>query len=277
VEDVVEIARGLGAEVLLLSALSNLFVAPVSEDADEARRRVHQLAGACTRKDTDEARRLLAELRGLDPVHPFADYYEGLLALEGGDAVTAATALLRALDHDRSPRRYRPSFNRVLSQLAETNAHVAFVDVLGKVRALLGDGLIDGRLVMDAMHPTLEGNRLIAQFVLEDFFAARNVRPDLFDYTMMRAKRVFDPVPEERHYVLVCERYYNLLDWDECIVRATRDYDDAVAARDVPLIRRNRRLWEYLYYYGTATGQGDAMKRSEQIYRSKTAAARPGG
>ena len=213
------------------------------------------------------------EIRGHEPDDPFASYVDGLLHLGVGDQRQAAKQLLQAMEHDFLPRRYRPSYSKLLTRVAASNKHVEFVDVLGLAQAELADELIDGRLIMDIMHPTLEGNRLIARLVLEEYFKKHRPRPDLLDYDALRPQRVYLPVEESKHYALICQRYYNLVNLEDCARKARADYLKQGGPAAISERRQNRRVWEILLFLGARNGDARLLQESRRIYPSRTLAA----
>ena len=265
--------------MLLLSQLSNFFAQPLDfavppQYGGQSSADLHQsLLAAYREYRHGDARRLIVEIRGHEPDDPFASYVDGLLHLGVGDQRQAAKQLLQAMEHDFLPRRYRPSYSKLLTRVAASNKHVEFVDVLGLAQAELADELIDGRLIMDIMHPTLEGNRLIARLVLEEYFKKHRPRPDLLDYDALRPQRVYLPVEESKHYALICQRYYNLVNLEDCARKARADYLKQGGPAAISERRQNRRVWEILLFLGARNGDARLLQESRRIYPSRTLAA----
>jgi hypothetical protein len=197
-----------------------------------------------------------------------AHFYMGLLDKMAGNFAEAREHLLMAIDCDEKPERYTRAQRSIQQSLEDRSAGVYFVDVWKAMIGYLDDGIVDGRMYMDKMHPTVEGNKIIAQTIETDFFARYHIREDLFDYSQVDLGRVWKTSLSPDFYLKICERYYNITDPERCVPGLFKQYTEMPDSSPEKGIDRN--CWEYLLYYGLLTNDPTWLERSSHIYRGKS-------
>jgi tetratricopeptide (TPR) repeat protein len=260
-------ANEVGAQVLLLSQPANYFHVPSDFQSISPNRR--QLLTELGEKYRSGSDILLAasQLLGDDPNNPLAHYYLGLTKLNKGLNKEAIEHLELAQEYDRRHLRYCPSYDGILARLSGLHSNAHFLDIRGKIRELVPDGIMDGRIVIDTMHPTIELNRFIALKIASDFFEALNIRRDLFDYSVDVESIIYGPKPELGNYGLICKRYYNIEDWGDCLNFAVAKYTASSGPERVDSRRRALRVWENLFYFGVAHQDPTSIARGIDLVR----------
>ena len=258
-QDIMDTAHGLGADVLLVSQVANHFHIP-QDFAGAPKRR----AGALTMLEQsfragEPIDVLVREVLAEDPTNPVVLYYQGLTALNEGDLEGALVFLEQASEYDRLPRRFRPSYTAVLEKLASESARTHFIDVRSRIRELVPDGLVDGRVMIDSMHPTMELNRFIARRIIEDFFLTLRPRQDLFAYDHYDLDPLLGRIAEERHYGLICERYHRISDWSDCLKGALTEYEENEGPTRIDSRHRSVRVWENMFYFGRVNNDRELL------------------
>lgn len=261
-EVVAESARDAGAEVLLLGQVPNMMTAPHVDPAwpaarQDAARALHE---ASVRGDAAAYAAARAALLAIDGDDAHVRYHDGLEALRDGRPGLARQRLEQAIEHDSLPVRFRPSYRPVLEQLAAA-PHVTYLDIGDHLGGIVDDGIADGRLIFDSMHPLLAFNRFIAETIIARHFVAGGVRPDLFDAGRFDRTTLHGPFADEAHYGLICRRYYKTSDWAACAAQGREELETARAAGDYGAFRLALRVWENLHYLGRT--EGDAALADE--------------
>ena len=139
------------------------------------------------------------------------------------------------------------------------------IDVEKEIRRTLSDGIIDGRLVMDIMHPNVTGYRLITKVLLDKFFVAERVRPDIFDYTRYVPEQAVTDDWNARGQLRACERYTGMTSWEECLRLLEQRWE---SAREIDARRREARIWEFYHSYGVVSGQAEFTRLGQSIFHS---------
>jgi lysophospholipase L1-like esterase len=274
-ERIIRLSEDKGADVLLLSQVANLVVppaVPAAADAEEAAA-IEALGAAFADDDKDAYQAARRRLAAADPSSPQLSYFDGLAALRAGDRHRAQALLQRAVDTDPEPTRYRSDYTEVLRELAAGDPAVHFIDVPTHLDGLVDDGIPDGRVVMDEMHPTIELNKYIASLIIEDYMAQNDVRPDIFDFHRFDRASVFGPFAEEKFYRVACRRYYDTDDWNICVKSALGELEENKAQNRYGLYRADLRAWELLFYFGRTQGRSDAVVTAAGLYRAPSIAA----
>lgn len=145
-----------------------------------------------------------------------------------------------------------------------------FVDAWQAAIDFVDGGLVDGRVIIDKMHPTVEGNKLIASTIISDFFVRHRVREDLFDYGRGDPDRIWKNNIDPALYHVICRRYFDIADPARCVDEVARRY--AAAPENSPQWHIYRGSWEYLFYYGLHTGDASWLRRGAQVYRGPSLA-----
>jgi len=189
-ERMVDIAKSAGADVIFIAPASNLkdsapFKSQHSDGLDELERSRSEalLASAQQRIDASawpEALELLDAALAIDPRFAELHYRRGRALLALGRADEAAAAFRRARDEDVCPLRALSPMRETVAEVArETGAtRVDFADLIEQ-RALAERGIaIPGaEYFLDHVHPTIEGNRILALALLDAMIANGIVQP----------------------------------------------------------------------------------------------------
>ena len=204
-----------------------------------------------------------------DPHSAVARYWQGARALEAGRADEALGHLRAMLEHDRAPKRARPSYRAILREVAASHDGVTFVDAVGHAsRYLRGDAILDGRLLTDRMHPNIAGQKVISEAIFSEYFAANRYAAQLLDYGKHDPAALWRlEVSPRLHALALCERYVDETDdlapaaRERCMRELERRHRTAGSAA-----RRRARswLWELLYYRGIA-GDAEALARGRAM------------
>jgi tetratricopeptide (TPR) repeat protein len=190
-----EVGRAAGARVVFVTPAANLkdcspFKSQASAGLDAADAR--QFAAALERAeaagragDLQAARAALEEATDLDPRHAEALYRLGQVQLVGGDAAAAHRSFQRAVDEDVCPLRQPSALRRALLEVARAE-RVPLVDfarlIEDSCQARLGHRIAGAEFFLDHVHPTIEGNRLLAVAVVEQLAADGVVHPAAPDW-----------------------------------------------------------------------------------------------
>jgi len=116
-------------------------------------------------------------------------YYEGCCALWSGDAARARELLQLARDRDRFRSRTTPAIEGIIRDTAAAQG-VPLVDVEAAFAAASPLGLPGDDLFLDYVHPTLEGQALIARVMIEALARQGLLRLD--DPLRQRMRRAAD-------------------------------------------------------------------------------------
>jgi tetratricopeptide (TPR) repeat protein len=117
--------------------------------------------------DSNRALRTLAAAALLEPLHAHTHYLVGLAHLEGGDSERALESFGRARDLDQNPFRALSSFNDILREIAAQNDGVLLADLERAFERASAPGGPGFDLFLDYVHPTVEGNRLVARTLFD--------------------------------------------------------------------------------------------------------------
>ena len=239
ITEITTFARTAGAQVVLLSQFSNELMPPYTPNNQGVTKNI---------EDSKNATLL---------------YFKATRAFFNKHYSVARKLFLGAIEFDSIVRRYRPSYSKILKTIANTYSGVHYVDIQTKVSNLLPNGIIDGRLVVDTMHPNLTGQLLIAKFLLEDFFLKEQPRQDLFKYQSLNVKNIWSTKFEFSSYTLICQRYYGLKNWSSCLQKVRKHLENSEHS-----IERQRRLrfWEFLLIDGILHKNCQTLKESYKLF-----------
>jgi Flp pilus assembly protein TadD len=172
----VDIARSAGARVIFVVPASNLAdCSPFKSEhgagltEEEIRRVDDDLVEA---EHAEREGRLADALAQVDEALRMDDRYAKLHYLRGrllrrlGRAVEAKSAFTRALDEDVCPLRALTPMAKIVTDVA-TQRHAGLVDFRTIVEAHSPDAIPGGEIFLDHVHPTIEGNHLLATSLLE--------------------------------------------------------------------------------------------------------------
>jgi lysophospholipase L1-like esterase len=261
--------RSLGSDVLFVSQVANHFHIPqdfpgASKKRIEALSRLQEAFRAGDPID-DLAKNILE----IDATNPVVHYFMALKALENRHNQQALTYLELATEHDRVPWRYKPSYGDVLASLSKENRGVYYVDIRSQIDKLVEDGIVDGRIIIDTMHPMMELNRFIAQRIYEDYFNRHHIRTDIFDHKHSVTPYIYDVDKVSRLYGVICKRYYQIEDWSECVEKALTEYQESLVKGQsyIDETRRRARVWENIFYYGLAHGDKTLIEQARALVK----------
>jgi len=279
-------AKEVDVKVVLVSQIANMLILPsnlITTETDSGIKPVksindelngerdillktsnEELQNLLSLNKLDELRKYIDKLLEQDNKDPVAYYYLGLSYLAEENNKLARKNFLLAQEYDRMPFRFRPSYIGVLSRLAKNHENTYFVNLDENIEYLIPDGIADGRIVMDTMHPTIELNKFIANEIVEKFFIKNLIRDDLFDYKMFSSKSLYGPFSDANKYGLICKRFYQLENWEECIKLARSEYEASSGLGNLANRRRQSRLWESIYYNGVSN-KIDKRQESRKI------------
>ncbi len=177
---IVDIAASAGAEVIFVDPASNLkdcspFKSQHRPGLSEVElRRVRELAEAAQKAQTsdelDSARALLDQAIEIDGRYAHLHYERARVLLRTGLSQQAAAAFLRARDEDVCPLRALSSIQQTLKKVARERdvRRIPFSKLLESHNA----GTVPGaELFLDHVHPTIEGNRLLGRFLIDELIA----------------------------------------------------------------------------------------------------------
>ena len=171
-----EMARAAGAALVMVTPASNLrhcspFKSEAAADLDQAeRRRLEALLDAAEEAAAggrwDEALASLEEASALDDRHAHAHYHRGRALDALGRHAEAREAFERARDEDVCPLRALGPMPGIVAEVARERG-VPLVDFAAVVEERSRQGIPGEDLFLDHVHPTIEGNRVLALEILE--------------------------------------------------------------------------------------------------------------
>lgn len=124
------------------------------------------------RSDPDRAAALYSKLLDEHPEFAEAHYRLASLARSSGDAKTAARHYRAARDLDGFPFRCPEPFRAIYRAVA-AERNVPLIDAQKLFESLVPDTILDDRLFMDGVHPSVSGQVALAEAVLARLFARR--------------------------------------------------------------------------------------------------------
>ena len=207
-----------------------------------------------------------------DSQNAVAHFVRGLVEMSDPESLQAHHGdLVREFDlavqNDHHSSRATPSMNQALSLLQDPPKGVYFVDAVAHARHYVSDGVLDGRLLMDVIHPNVTGYRVIAEAILDGFFRKHKIREDLFEYSRYEPEWLWRRSVRPEWYAAVCDRYYRKreLSLADC---ARIFADDYLAAKSEDERRRKSVAWEPLFWSGFLDRREDALLKSAEIFKA---------
>jgi lysophospholipase L1-like esterase len=271
-QEIANIAFRNNIPVVFISQPCNFFYEPTYEITDKAIADMLEKAkNLINEHKYQEAGKYIDFILLSDREAATAYYYKGLICLKNQEYSKAKNAFLDSIEYDQKPQRATEEYRSILSSLSNPLKGIYFVDAKTRFYEYLNDGQIDGRLIIDTVHPTVEGQKIIAQAILEDYFMKYGVRGDLFDYAKYNPDAIWlnniDPI----FYFNICRRYYDTQNVDDCIKNAMIKLNDNLKQQR----RISRNVWELLFYKGLLLKSAGDVKaglrffsRSMAIYPS---------
>jgi hypothetical protein len=179
----VEQSLAAGVPVMLVDPVSNLkdcppFKVEVDPKLTESQReRVRQLLELAVAENvaTEESIDHLQETLHLDPRHAGAWYLVGQAYLAAGDDVQAKLAFVRAKDEDVCPLRAIERFREIIDEAGRTT-HSPVVRARDLFEKHSPHGIPGDELLLDHVHPTISGQQMIAELLLDSMVQRGLVR-----------------------------------------------------------------------------------------------------
>ena len=120
--------------------------------------RKHYLAG-----EFDEGIRIMKQAIEVEPEHAESYFWLGRLHEAADNTPLALESYRRAKDLDYNPFRAHSEFNKIVRDIAGQNPHVTLVDLANEFPRASKNGLPGFDLFLDYVHPSQQGNILIAK------------------------------------------------------------------------------------------------------------------
>lgn len=221
---IVEIARGAGAEALLVVPASNLrHCSPFKSRPGDAltpaevrrgRALLDEAAAARAEGRLDAALRALSRATALDPRSARAHYQRARLLEELGRWREARDDYVRARDEDVCPLRALSEMQEIVAEVAEAS-DAPLVDFAALVRERSEHGIPGSSLFLDHVHPTIEGHRLLALAVIETLTARGDLHPGAAwgDAAIARAIRAVEGGMDRREHGKALANVAQVLGW----------------------------------------------------------------
>jgi len=270
---IIAAARAANVQVLLVSEPSNFSYEPswFPGEHDQVQEQwTTELRKQFDNHNLTAARSLANKIVEMNPENPIAHFYLGLLDRLSESPKTAREHFLEAIDFDERPERYTRPYRAIQIGLEDQQAGVYFIDAWKAAAKFLDDGIVDGRLIVDKMHPIVECNKMIAETIEDDFFVRHHVRADLFDYDKVDPKRIWNDNISPELYLKICERYFKISDPALCVPEMFKKYSTMPEGSAEKGIYQN--CWEYLLYYGLLTHDRIWLDESASIYKARSLA-----
>ena len=272
--EIVDIASKHHVQVVFVNQPSNFFYEPGYKTDDEALKSlIRAMQRTYQEHKYEQTEEDIDTILSADKEASIAYFYRGLIALKEKRCDDARTALLKSIDYDQQPRRATEGNTKILKKLAGTNENAYFIGAKSKFYDYLDDGLIDGRLIVDIVHPTVEGQKIIAKAILEDYFIKQKIRSDILDYGAYDQERLWGNNIDPDYYFNVCRRYYDTKNVSESIDKALAGLNSASVQQQ----RISKSVWEFMFYKclqekaeGNIRDAKDFFNKGKAIYRSKS-------
>ncbi len=280
-DHVVASVKKHGAKLLLMSQISNDLVSPAmthwmpnTHELSPIRVKSRSLTSLETSeerlRETFEnghpVKEKLEEVILQNKQSAFAAYVQGIEALKIGENTKAVQFLLQAKEWDPYPVRFRATYKQILQALHNPENGVYFIDTEEFVRSKLPDGILDGRIIIDVMHPNLTGYKWIASSILQLYFLQYKDKADIFNFELYDPNDIWKLNVDPEKYWLVCQRYFPKFisgNWNNCASLARTAYANAA---NTDQKRYHLRLWEFLYFYALSTGDKAALTESLKLF-----------
>ena len=181
----VELCRDAGVEIILVNPVSNLRDCPPFKNQhrdgltpEELKRWEGLIGQAAELQATNmhQATLLLEEAVAIDDRHAGTYYLLAKCCDALGDYDRARRAYIRAKDEDICPLRILEPMNQAVLEVARQTG-TTMADVRAVFAARSDAGIPGGVLLVDHVHPSFEGHRLIADVLLTELARQGIVRP----------------------------------------------------------------------------------------------------
>jgi tetratricopeptide (TPR) repeat protein len=209
----IDIAEAAGAKVVLINPAANLTdCSPFkSEHASEVnppaiarwQTLVAEAQEATKRGRTAQALRALEEAIFIDERHADVHFRRGRLLVSLGRAPEARKAFVRAIEEDICALRALPQLQNTLAEIA-AERRVPFLDFAALLDKRSPQGLPGDDVFLDHVHPTIEGNLLLARLLFDRLVSEQIVKPAsewgdaALDQVRKRVEAQIDPAAHGR-------------------------------------------------------------------------------
>ncbi|MEZ5393510.1 MAG: tetratricopeptide repeat protein [Bryobacterales bacterium] len=171
----VEIARGAGAEAILITTASSWkdcspFKSQPSVDAERAAKAAELRArGVALREEgkLDDSLAALDSALAIDPRFADSHYERARTLLAAGRAAEAKQAFQRAMEEDVCPLRSLPEMNDIVREVAREKG-APLVDFAAYVEAHAEDGIPGASQFLDHVHLNMDGYRELAMLLVDE-------------------------------------------------------------------------------------------------------------
>lgn len=180
------IADRAGAGLIFVTPASNIgdFSPFKSEPAEglmdagieQVRRLREEAAAALEAGDPSAALRTVETALAIDPRDPESLYLDGRVLRALGRPEEARRAFIAARDEDVAPLRALSPMPRIVAEVARDRG-AGLVDFAALVKERSPDGIPGSGLFLDHVHPTIEGNRLLALALVDAMVDRRVATP----------------------------------------------------------------------------------------------------
>ncbi len=220
----VKIARSAGARVVLVAPAANLrncspFKSEQRSDLGSAELRRFRLLFEQATQDRlagrfAQALTALDEAAAIDERLAELHYRRGGLLVDLQRFAEAKTAFRRALDEDICPLRAISPMQEIVAQVAD-DQNVPFVDFVTLVDKYSEHGIPGERLFLDHVHPTIDGNRLLAQSILDELVSQQIVPPSTapLEEVLQRVTRRIESKLDDRSHAVALRNLSKVLAW----------------------------------------------------------------
>lgn len=182
----VDIARSVGAQVVMVTPASNLGTCSPFKDQqsdglsrDEVAEFISYHSAAEAKfedEEYEEAIRLVEQALKIDSRVASLHYLHGRLLRRLGRSDQAKLAFLRAIDEDVCPLRALTPMAKIATEVANEK-EVPLVDFVALVEGRTKDGIPDHDQFLDHVHPSIELHRELALSILDKLTAEGVVKP----------------------------------------------------------------------------------------------------
>lgn len=179
--DLLELYARAGVPVFIATLVSNErhqppFVSRPAEGVDTTlwRREVERARAALEAGDAEGVARASADLLALDSTAAYPWFLQGHALERSGHPTAAREAFVSARDRDQLPFRAPSVMNTVIGDVARRHG-ATVVDVMDLFAAASPGGGIGNELILEHLHPNIDGQFLIADAFYEAFRAAGEI------------------------------------------------------------------------------------------------------
>jgi len=186
-ERMVDIARSAGASTVMVAPASNLrdcspFKSEhrsglTEDDLQRWRSLLDTATDAQSRGEFETALAALDAAESIDDRHARLHFLRGQVLDAVGRHAEAKAAWIRARDEDICPLRALTPMRQIVSEVA-AEQRVPFIDFVALVEDRSEHAIPGANLFFDHVHPTIEGNRLLALSLLDEMAKQGIVTPD---------------------------------------------------------------------------------------------------